>query len=491
MKSLINTLLIFILLLSKSAFAAPESLYVEYHEIICKSLLGTAAQADIVRQLEINAEFEKFAAEPEHAINFIKAIDTSTCGKSTDSIQINAKDSNILSTPELNIPLIYYGQAVLLLVTGALLAFFGLKRYSLSLSLAFAIPTVIFLSIFNWLTLTAALIVGVISLVIFVFSKPLTYLFSWSIVGLGISILSLILYQDFFQGNPHDSMAIKIIQISYVIGLVTTIFLRKQIKAILIGLLSGQLVGVSLACLISARLINSGNWMDAITLPGILVVSGMILGVIFQLKYALKTEKINQEFNNIDSTTNQVRKTNIKNVLMVTSILLMFVLSFWLFKIYNPLTTPNVSQEINTSEQTPGTLTTSETSPSEIEESKKNSEPINSSDITSSNQSVNNVENISQDQDQKVEEIKPSFECIKANSIQDKLVCSDKDLANMDMELSKLYAKAKASLPDAEELKNAQRIWYKSQRNSCQNLDCLKNTYESRIIELSEQIAGI
>ena len=85
----------------------------------------------------------------------------------------------------------------------------------------------------------------------------------------------------------------------------------------------------------------------------------------------------------------------------------------------------------------------------------------------------------------------PSFDCGKAKLRQDHLVCANKELSRMDVELNGLYSKARAHATDKATLKESQLRWYKYSRNACSDVPCLLNAYESRIIELSEYLSGI
>ena len=60
--------------------AAPQALYDEYHDIICKTMVDMNGSIELLnRQLELNTELEDYAALPGHALKFAEAIDVSTC----------------------------------------------------------------------------------------------------------------------------------------------------------------------------------------------------------------------------------------------------------------------------------------------------------------------------------------------------------------------------------------------------------------------------
>ena len=86
----------------------------------------------------------------------------------------------------------------------------------------------------------------------------------------------------------------------------------------------------------------------------------------------------------------------------------------------------------------------------------------------------------------------PSFDCAKAESEAEKLVCSDEALAKLDGALASVYAKALESFPADEisELKAYQRGWVKG-RDECWKEDdlrtCVELAYRTRIVELEIQ----
>ncbi|MEB5776041.1 lysozyme inhibitor LprI family protein [Aeromonas caviae] len=87
----------------------------------------------------------------------------------------------------------------------------------------------------------------------------------------------------------------------------------------------------------------------------------------------------------------------------------------------------------------------------------------------------------------------PSFDCTKAHSAAEQLVCQDAGLAALDNELAALYPKAIANFSpeQAKEEKAIQRGWIKG-RNECwkesNSRQCVEESYQTRITEL--QIKG-
>lgn len=81
-----------------------------------------------------------------------------------------------------------------------------------------------------------------------------------------------------------------------------------------------------------------------------------------------------------------------------------------------------------------------------------------------------------------------SFDCAKAKTKIDKLVCGDPKLSDLDDKLTALYNKVLAQSPVPEDTKQQQREWVKDPRNLCKNADCLERAYTNRISDLQEQL---
>lgn len=79
----------------------------------------------------------------------------------------------------------------------------------------------------------------------------------------------------------------------------------------------------------------------------------------------------------------------------------------------------------------------------------------------------------------------PSFDCSKAGTNQERLICSSKELSEADVKLSTLYKAAASASNDKESLRAAQSSWRKSSRDACSEVRCMLIAYESRIAELS------
>ncbi len=83
-----------------------------------------------------------------------------------------------------------------------------------------------------------------------------------------------------------------------------------------------------------------------------------------------------------------------------------------------------------------------------------------------------------------------SFDCAKATTKIEKLICADAGLSRLDEELAAAYREAltHARLAGAEEVKQEQKLWLKEYRNRCTDTDCLKREYQQRMGRIAVQI---
>ena len=80
----------------------------------------------------------------------------------------------------------------------------------------------------------------------------------------------------------------------------------------------------------------------------------------------------------------------------------------------------------------------------------------------------------------------PSFDCQKASNAVEVMICQSNELSHIDLEFATLY-KAKSVLVDKNLLRTEQIAWIKN-RNSCLEIDCIKNAYQVRTVELESVI---
>lgn len=79
-----------------------------------------------------------------------------------------------------------------------------------------------------------------------------------------------------------------------------------------------------------------------------------------------------------------------------------------------------------------------------------------------------------------------SFDCSKASSDIEKAICTDQELSNLDDQLAKIYKEALNSSQNKDLIKQSQRDWIRTDRNSSKNKEALKIAYQDRINELSK-----
>lgn len=80
------------------------------------------------------------------------------------------------------------------------------------------------------------------------------------------------------------------------------------------------------------------------------------------------------------------------------------------------------------------------------------------------------------------------FDCGAAATATEKLICSDAELSKRDEELAASYKKTLAALDDVNQrrLVAEQKSWLKSSRSLCDDVACLRRSYETRARLLQE-----
>lgn len=73
-----------------------------------------------------------------------------------------------------------------------------------------------------------------------------------------------------------------------------------------------------------------------------------------------------------------------------------------------------------------------------------------------------------------------SFDCAKATTKIDKMICTDAGLSKLDEEMASFYRRTKAELHDAPWFIEQQRLWLKH-RNGCEYRDCIEASYHQRL----------
>lgn len=80
-----------------------------------------------------------------------------------------------------------------------------------------------------------------------------------------------------------------------------------------------------------------------------------------------------------------------------------------------------------------------------------------------------------------------SFDCGRASTVTEKMVCNNDRLSSLDTELGDLFhlVVADAIASQKQNLIAEQRVWISQIRNSCRDEDCLQSAYMDRLRKLS------
>ena len=84
--------------------------------------------------------------------------------------------------------------------------------------------------------------------------------------------------------------------------------------------------------------------------------------------------------------------------------------------------------------------------------------------------------------------LQTSFDCSKAQSDAEHLICTDVELAADDVELASIYARAKAAATDQAAFKERTHAEWNYREQSCHDRDCLVSWYADQKTVL-QQIA--
>lgn len=83
-----------------------------------------------------------------------------------------------------------------------------------------------------------------------------------------------------------------------------------------------------------------------------------------------------------------------------------------------------------------------------------------------------------------------SFDCAKAVTNSEKMICENKKLSESDEKMARIYKKMLEISPDPQELKKQQKLWIKSKRDVCLDTLCMTKAYEKRMSELDLYITA-
>lgn len=82
-----------------------------------------------------------------------------------------------------------------------------------------------------------------------------------------------------------------------------------------------------------------------------------------------------------------------------------------------------------------------------------------------------------------------SFDCLKARTSVEHMICADVGLSKLDDDLSAAYKAALANREAAQRVKYDQKTWIEV-RNDCQDASCLKLEYTTRLTILKQIVSG-
>lgn len=77
--------------------------------------------------------------------------------------------------------------------------------------------------------------------------------------------------------------------------------------------------------------------------------------------------------------------------------------------------------------------------------------------------------------------VSPSFDCGRAETRVERLICTDSNLAQLDVRMSIAYFTLRANSADRDTLLREQRAWLRVVRNACSDSACLSKEYLLRI----------
>jgi uncharacterized protein len=78
-----------------------------------------------------------------------------------------------------------------------------------------------------------------------------------------------------------------------------------------------------------------------------------------------------------------------------------------------------------------------------------------------------------------------SFDCSKARSDAEHIICNDAELASDDVQLAAIYAKAKAAVDDPAAFKARTRAQWNYREQQCHDRECLVRWYADQKVALA------
>lgn len=309
-----------------------ENLYKEYSKNYQSDLSDSMKfQQQTLGCITSGAMGQMSKAINEATQDFNQSLGNSNAGISSVNTQLEEVNQIINDTNNKieSVKTSFYLYSILLILAGIGLAMYGLKRFKISLALAFVIPTIILLQMLNWLSMGWFIAIMTVGVLIFIFSKPLTYFTAWFFICVSLLIPFFLIFTD-------SDLRTIITKVVMAISIAITYVARKHIKATVIGISSGYTFGIGLASIISAQLFVHGEILSAFFIPGLIMLAGIMCGLAYQFKYMFNSENNivtndSQNENNIDGSFNKLSINNYltkRNGIIVISLLILSGLFF-------------------------------------------------------------------------------------------------------------------------------------------------------------------
>jgi hypothetical protein len=87
------------------------------------------------------------------------------------------------------------------------------------------------------------------------------------------------------------------------------------------------------------------------------------------------------------------------------------------------------------------------------------------------------------------ERVSPSFDCAKARSITERLICADPELSRLDRDLGRLYARAREASPNPAAFRRDSDAQWALRERTCRDRECLVRWYAQRREQLNASLA--
>ena len=84
--------------------------------------------------------------------------------------------------------------------------------------------------------------------------------------------------------------------------------------------------------------------------------------------------------------------------------------------------------------------------------------------------------------------VQPSFDCSRARSRPERLICADTQLAQLDRELGRLHSRAREGAADPADFKRRSDAEWARREALCRERDCLLAWYAQRRAQLLDEI---